>query len=79
MLPIGRGWRLLIVILLGFGFVGWVFYFAGTTFAAQFEALRAVVEAQVKRLYRLGAERRPGHRPDAGHASASSCWARSAG
>ena len=51
LLPIGRGWRLLLVILLGFGFVGWVFYYAGTTFAAQFEALRAVVEAQVLKLY----------------------------
>jgi predicted PurR-regulated permease PerM len=50
-LPIGRGWRLLLVVLLGFGFVGWVFYYAGTTFAAQFETLRAVVEAQVTRLY----------------------------
>ena len=50
-LPIGRGWRLLIVILVGFGFLGWVLYYAGTTFAAQFEALRAVVEAQGTRLY----------------------------
>jgi predicted PurR-regulated permease PerM len=50
-LPIARGWRLTLVILLGFGFVRWVFYYAGTTFAAQFEALRAVVEAQVARLY----------------------------
>ena len=50
-LPIARGWRLLLVILLGLGFVGWVFYYAGTTFASQFEALRAVVEAQVARLY----------------------------
>jgi predicted PurR-regulated permease PerM len=50
-LPIARGWRLLLVVLLGFGFLGWVFYYAGTTFAAQFEALRAVVETQVMRLY----------------------------
>ncbi len=50
-LPIARGWRLLLVILLGFGFVGWVFYYAGTTFAAQFETLRAVVEIQAARLY----------------------------
>lgn len=49
-LPIPRGWRLMIVILLGFGFVGWVFWFAGTTIAAQFEALRAVVTAQFHRL-----------------------------
>ncbi len=50
-LPIGRGWRLMLVILLAFGFVGWVFYYAGTTFAQQAEALRAVVEVQSARLY----------------------------
>ena len=50
-LPIARGWRLLLVILFGFGFVGWVFYYAGTTFASQFETLRAVVEVQAARLY----------------------------
>src|SRR5690348_2895214 len=49
-LPIPRGWRLLIVLLLGFGFIGWVFWFAGTTIAAQFEALRQVVTAQFDRL-----------------------------
>lgn len=48
-LPIARGWRLTIVTLLGFGFIGWVFWFAGTTFAAQFEALRIVVDAQIDR------------------------------
>ena len=50
-LPIARGWRLTLVILLGFGFVGWVIYYAGTTFAAQFEALRLVIETQLARLY----------------------------
>ena len=50
-LPIGRGWRLLMVIVLGIGFVGWVFYYAGTTFASQFETLRAVVEIQAGRVY----------------------------
>jgi predicted PurR-regulated permease PerM len=49
-LPIGRGWRLLLVILAGLGFVGWLLYTAGTTFAAQFEALRTTVEAQGTRL-----------------------------
>jgi predicted PurR-regulated permease PerM len=49
-LPIPRAWRLLLVLLLGFGFIGWVFWFAGTTIAAQFEALRAVVTAQFERL-----------------------------
>jgi predicted PurR-regulated permease PerM len=49
-LPIQRGYRLLFVLLLGFGFLGWVFWFAGTTIAAQFEALRTVVTAQFNRL-----------------------------
>lgn len=49
-LPIPRGWRLLIVLLLGFGFIGWVMWFAGTTIGAQFEALRDVVSAQFNRL-----------------------------
>ncbi|HEY7959146.1 MAG TPA: AI-2E family transporter [Sphingomicrobium sp.] len=48
--PIARSWRLLLVLLLGFGFIGWVFWFAGTTIAAQFEALRQVVTAQFDRL-----------------------------
>src|SRR5882757_3312329 len=49
-LPIPRGWRLLLTVLIGFGFIGWVFWFAGTTIAAQFEALRIVVTAQFNRL-----------------------------
>jgi predicted PurR-regulated permease PerM len=54
-LPIPRGWRLLLVLLLGFGFVGWVCWFAGTTIAAQFEALRQVVTAQFNRLMEFAA------------------------
>src|SRR5437763_15176743 len=49
-LPIARAWRLLLVLLLGFGFIGWVIWFAGTTIGAQFEALREVVTAQFDRL-----------------------------
>jgi predicted PurR-regulated permease PerM len=49
-LPIPRAWRLVLVLVLGFGFIGWVFWFAGTTIAAQAEALRAVVTAQFARL-----------------------------
>jgi len=49
-LPIPRGWRLMLVLILGFGFIGWVFWFAGTTIAAQAEALRDVVAAQFARL-----------------------------
>jgi predicted PurR-regulated permease PerM len=49
-LPIPRGLRLLIVVLAGLGFVGWLLWYAGTTFATQFEALRTTVEAQATRL-----------------------------
>ena len=49
-LPIGRGFRLALALLIGFGFIGWVFWYAGTTIAAQFEALRIVVTAQFDRL-----------------------------
>jgi predicted PurR-regulated permease PerM len=54
-LPIPRGFRLLLTLLLGFGFVGWVFWFAGTTIAAQFEALRIVVTAQFDRVMEFAA------------------------
>jgi len=53
-LPIPRGFRLLLVILAGLAFVGWLLWYAGTTFAAQFEALRATVEAQASRLLAWG-------------------------
>ncbi len=49
-LPIARAWRLALTLLIGFGFLAWVFWFAGTTIAAQFEALRQVVTAQFDRL-----------------------------
>ena len=52
-LPIGRAWRLAIVTLAGFGFIGWTFYYAGTTLAGQAEALRAVVTAQGDRLLEM--------------------------
>ncbi len=55
-LPIGRGWRLAIVTLAGVAFVGWVFYYAGTTLAAQAESLRAVVSAQFDRVMNLAAD-----------------------
>lgn len=50
-LPIGRGWRLAIVTLTGFGFVAWTFYFAGTTLAEQAGALSAVVTEQANKLF----------------------------
>jgi predicted PurR-regulated permease PerM len=49
-LPIARLWRLLLVLVLGFGFIGWLLWFAGTTIAAQAEALRAVITAQFARV-----------------------------
>ncbi|SFS01936.1 AI-2E family transporter [Sphingomonas jatrophae] len=49
-LPIGRGWRLLIVTLAGFGFLVWTFYYAGATIGGQFEVLRTTVQTQLDRL-----------------------------
>jgi len=49
-LPIGRGLRLALALMIGFGFIGWVFWYAGTTIAAQFEALRIVVTAQFEKM-----------------------------
>lgn len=49
-LPIPRGVRLVLVIFLCLGFFGWLFWYAGTTFAGQFEALRQTVEAQGAKL-----------------------------
>jgi len=49
-LPIGRGWRLALVTLAGFAFIGWTFYYAGTTLADQAEALKAVVTAQADQI-----------------------------
>jgi predicted PurR-regulated permease PerM len=54
-LPIGRGFRLLLTLVIGFGFIGWVFWYAGTTIAEQFEALRIVVTAQFNRLMEFAA------------------------
>jgi predicted PurR-regulated permease PerM len=49
-LPIPRAWRLVLTLLLGFGFLGWVVWFAGTTIGAQAETLREVVTQQFNRL-----------------------------
>ena len=56
LLPIGRGWRLAIVTLAGFAFVGWVLYFAGSTLAGQAEELRDVVALQWQRLMSYAVE-----------------------
>ncbi len=53
--PGPRGWRLLLTILIGFGFIGWVVWIAGTTIAEQFETLRIVVTAQFHRLLEFAA------------------------
>ncbi len=48
--PIGRSWRLLIVVLAVIAFLGWVVYFTGSTLADQVEALRVTVTMQVRRV-----------------------------
>ena len=49
-LPIARGWRLAMVIIATFAFLGWVFWYAGTMLAGQFSELRDAVTVQANRL-----------------------------
>ncbi len=49
-LPIARGWRLMLVVVGVFAFLGWVVYFTGSTLAGQVESLRLIVTTQVNRL-----------------------------
>ncbi len=50
-LPIGRGWRVAIVMLLGAAFVVWVGYYAGSQIAAQAAALPLTLNAQALRVF----------------------------
>ena len=49
-LPIGRGWRLMIVMLAAIAFVIGVFYMTGVQITAQAEQLRVTLEVQANRL-----------------------------
>ncbi|HKT77987.1 MAG TPA: AI-2E family transporter [Sphingobium sp.] len=46
-LPIGRGWRLTIVLLSALLFLAYTFYLTGSSLAAQAQAMRMIVEAQI--------------------------------
>lgn len=54
-LPIGRGWRLLIVSLLALAFIAGTIWFAGVQLTSEFARLRDIVTLQVNRLLELGA------------------------
>jgi predicted PurR-regulated permease PerM len=54
-LPIGRGWRLLIVSLLALAFIAGTIWFAGVQLTAEFARLRDIVTLQINRLLELGA------------------------
>jgi predicted PurR-regulated permease PerM len=49
-LPIARGWRLMMVLLGVLAFLGWVVLLAGSELTAQAESLRVVVTTQIERL-----------------------------
>lgn len=49
-LPIGRGWRVGIVLLLAIAFIAAVFYMTGVEIAAQWSELQATLQAQATRL-----------------------------
>lgn len=48
-LPIGRGWRLAIVLLGAILFIGYTLYLTGSSLASQAQAMRMIVETQVNR------------------------------
>lgn len=54
-LPIGRGWRLLIVVLAGFAFLAGTIWLAGVQLTAQAAAFKATIETELSRLLALAA------------------------
>ena len=49
-LPIGRGWRLMMVVVCVLAFLAWVVFLTGSTLADQFDTLRATVTGQFQRV-----------------------------
>ena len=77
-LPIPRGLRLLIVVLLVIAFIAGTFWLAGVQIAAQFELLRDTLEVQADRFIGFCPGRAVA-RPLGSAASPSRRWARSGG
>jgi predicted PurR-regulated permease PerM len=48
-LPIARGWRIGLILLASVAFMGWLFYFAGSSIAAEAAALPEIVQYQFLR------------------------------
>jgi len=55
-LPIGRGWRLMIVVVLTIAFIAGVVFMTGVQVADQFAQLRATLSVQADRLFAWAAE-----------------------
>ncbi|MCF8706817.1 AI-2E family transporter [Rhizorhapis sp. SPR117] len=49
-LPIGRGWRLGIIILALFGFLTWTVWLTGSQLSAQAAAMQQIIETQIGRI-----------------------------
>jgi predicted PurR-regulated permease PerM len=49
-LPIGRGWRLGIVVLALFLFLGWTVWLTGSQLSAQAAAMQRIIESQIERI-----------------------------
>src|SRR3546814_10440302 len=50
LMPIGRGWRLAIILVAALTFLVYTFYLTGSSLAAQAQAMRVIVETQVNRI-----------------------------
>lgn len=55
-LPVGRGWRLALVLLLVFGFLGWTIFYAGSQLADQAAELQKTVLTQIAIAMAFGRE-----------------------
>ncbi len=55
-LPIGRGWRILLVTLASLAFLGWIGWLTGVELANQASALRSTVAAQIDRLGQVASQ-----------------------
>ncbi len=49
-LPVGRGWRLGIVLIVALVFIGWTIFLTGSQLSAQAETMRDVIGGQIERI-----------------------------
>src|SRR3546814_477570 len=56
-LPIGRGWRLTVIILALFCFLGWTVWLTGSQLSAQASAMQQIIEVQITKISAFATDR----------------------